>query len=168
MLGARIRSKHKAHAPIKCFESCLRLGASMLVCLLATSPTLLQTFSWLQYNMHFHLKHAADPSLSWAVTDQELVASWISADTVCPKRACYTCSSTQHLAPDRLFKADDPRCTVCNCPGHLARNCPELTSPPKPFAGSGPSVPENPICEIYNKQGQCFFPFVLVSQPSLT
>ena len=93
-----------------------------------------QPHAWLQYDLHFRRKLALDPSISWSSTDNELVASWLSADTLPPQLACYACGGSNHLASEcPARQAGDSgsfavSCNICKDSGHITKNCPHLAT----------------------------------------
>ena len=141
-----------------------------------------QTHAWLHYDRQFRLKLAADPSISWASVDTELVATWLSADATRSRRACFKCGSYSHYASSCTKPATESgdtsqRCPGCNKRGHLPRACPLLhpssaqPGPSDSYPGPGRSnafrpsssgiprvrdtpLPEEP-CLLWNRTGSC-------------
>ena len=152
-------SRRKPLAPISSLESWLQAWSIFAEVLSAAKPHLAshlfkyQAFivrssqrfhqhAWLQYDMQFRLKLAANPSGLWSTMDTELVATWLSADATKSKKACFSCGSSAHFAPDCPFRysgASDSsqRCAVCKKWGHIARSCPLLPSYSSRPASSG-------------------------------
>ena len=133
-----------------------------------------EVYAWLQYDAQFRHKIASDPSMSWSIPDSELTATWLSADAIKQKQACFTCGSPQHMATNRPLRAPTKsagiRCSICNTVGHAAHDCVTMTLPapskaPAINAANTTShttdsthvdTDADRICKIYNRKGNCF------------
>ena len=117
-----------------------------------------QPYAWLQYDIQFRLKLAANPSLRWASTDTELVATWLSADAAKRTASCFSCGCPDHLSADCPLrpptKSLTAHCSICKASGHIARDCPQLPSDKR--SKSGPEPKDDKYCRIYNRRGSCF------------
>ena len=116
-----------------------------------------QLYAWLQYDIQFRFKLAANSSLRWASTDTELVATWLSADAAKHTASCFSCGCPDHLSADcplRPTKSLTAHCLICKASGHIARDCPQLASDKR--SKSGPKPKDDKYCRIYNRRGSCF------------
>ena len=121
-------------------------------------------YAWLQYDSQFCLKIAANHSMRRSVTDPELTAIWLSADATKAKQPCFSCGSSDHLAPHCPLKASVPAPGLCytvyNNFGHSAHDCTLLLCESVPRTTTQPhtnhsKANDDNICRIYNKRAFC-------------
>ncbi len=162
-LFAEVLSKHRPHLAPSLFH---------YQAFISRTSQRFQPSAWLQYDRQFRLKLASCHSLSWASTDPELVATWLSADAARPKRTCYSCGSTSHLSsacPSKAQQAASFTCSVCSGHGHAARDCPLVVATSGTTSHNTPATPQLPakahlnkpngfpeVCEYFNRRGRCF------------
>ncbi len=126
------------------------------------SSSRFRLLAWLQYDCQFRRRIAVDTSRSWATVDQELVATWLSADATKSNPTCYTCGEQSHMAAECPFRnsADSQsRCTACSQRGHPASRCPSLPNTAardRPPSSRGqprsdcPGSDNPPVCKNWN------------------